>query len=248
MIKEKLDQYLEFDSNLIFNPGPSGLTVSRLTRIFGGAIRDIISEQPIHDIDILCGSRSYYVLKNILESKGYTYMDDLIHKDLGSLYRHINVINEPHTWIKGSKIVQVIRPVIRNFPKRGTHPTQNEKIYKDGFTNLIRNVDISCCGVSWDGTTLFENYPSAILNCLTKTFKINKSALMYSPERISQRKYKLESRGWVELNDVSIERDLKISVLLDEKISKYQCVKEYKSDDKTEKDYISVFHGEIPTF
>lgn len=73
MIKEKLDEYL------LFNPGPrSGITVSRLTRIFGGAIRDVIAEQPIHDIDILCGSRSYNSLKSVLEENGYTYMDDLI--------------------------------------------------------------------------------------------------------------------------------------------------------------------------
>ncbi len=36
MIKEKLDEYLEFDSNELFNFKNS------LVRVFGGAIRDII--------------------------------------------------------------------------------------------------------------------------------------------------------------------------------------------------------------
>ena len=57
MIKEKLDEYLEFDSNLLFNRTPIqseyeySIKVKRLVRIFGGAIRDIIAGQTINDID-----------------------------------------------------------------------------------------------------------------------------------------------------------------------------------------------------
>src|SRR5574343_153879 len=196
-IKEKIDEYLEFDSNLFFSPGfASGLQVSRLVRIFGGAIRDAIAEQPINDIDILCGARSYSSIRKILENNGYIYMEELIHKDLNVLYSDINVINEPHSWVKGKKVVQVINPKPFNSKKEFS---KRESLYKEGFINLIKNVDISCCGVSWDGN-LYENYPGAITNCLTKTFSLNKNALMYSPKRISQRKYKFESRGWRELN------------------------------------------------
>ena len=42
MIKEKLDEYLEFDSNELFNFKNS------LVRVFGGAIRDIIANMPIN--------------------------------------------------------------------------------------------------------------------------------------------------------------------------------------------------------
>ena len=54
MIKEKLDEYLEFDSNLLFNRTPieeHSIKFKRLVRVFGGAIRDIIAGQKINDVD-----------------------------------------------------------------------------------------------------------------------------------------------------------------------------------------------------
>ena len=59
-IKKRLDEYLEFDSGQIFRH-------CDLVRIFGGAVRDILADMEIHDIDILCGSKSYQMLKTCLE-------------------------------------------------------------------------------------------------------------------------------------------------------------------------------------
>jgi hypothetical protein len=202
LIKSKLDEYLEFDSNILFN------NRWNLVRVFGGAIRDSIANQPINDIDIIVGAKALKEIEFILENKGYHYMEMLNGKDLQEMYSEIHIINEPHTWIKGTKIVQLIRPVVFNQENDFTK-------YKQGFLDLISNVDFSCCGVSYDGDEVYEDYPNAIVHCQSKVFSVNKSAKMYSDKRAIHRKLKLQSRGWKEIEyGVYINRDLKLDVLL----------------------------------
>jgi hypothetical protein len=200
-IENKLSEYLEFDSNELFG------SKFNLVRIFGGAIRDIISDQPIHDVDILCGSKAVTFIESVLEQNGYQYMETLNGKDLQEMYSEIHVINEPHTWIKGKKIVQLIRPSL-GFQYKDTLS------YRQGFTDLISNVDISCCGVSWDGERLHEDFPNAILHCRSRVFSINMEAKMYSNKRIEHRRVKLETRGWKQIrNNTQENRDLKIDFI-----------------------------------
>ena len=213
MIKEKLDEYLEFDSNLLFNRTPIeeySIKLKRLVRIFGGAIRDIIAGQPINDVDILVGAQSSKLVELTLKEAGYTYMKSLAPKDLSSVYTHLQIINEPKTWIKGTKIVQLIKPVIK---------TTDLRYYEMGFVDLIQNVDISSCGVSWDGVHLYENFPNAIAHCQNLSFYINKMAKMYSRQRSSLRRYKFIERGWreIEMNDAAVARDQRIDNLLGDK-------------------------------
>jgi len=213
MIKEKLDEYLEFDSNLLFNRTPIeeySIKLKRLVRIFGGAIRDIIAGQPINDVDILVAPQSSKLIELTLKEAGYTYMESLAPKDLSSVYTHLQIINEPKTWIKGTKIVQLIKPVIK---------TTDLRYYEMGFVDLIQNVDISSCGVSWDGVHLYENFPNAIAHCQNLSFYINKMAKMYSRQRSSLRRYKFIERGWreIEMNDAAVARDQRIDNLLGDK-------------------------------
>ncbi len=84
-------------------------------------------------------------------------------------------------------------------------------LYEKAFHFMLSNVDITCCGVSWDGITLYENLPGAVSHCLTKTFDINKGA-MYQVDRIHHRTHKLLSRGWMQLSPAKA-RDAKIEVL-----------------------------------
>ena len=213
MIKEKLDEYLEFDSNLLFNRTPineHSIKLKRLVRIFGGAIRDIIAGQPINDVDILVSPQSSKLVELTLKENGYTYMESLAPKDLSSVYTHLQIINEPKTWIKGTKIVQLIKPVIK---------TTDLRYYEKGFVDLIQNVDISSCGVSWDGVHLYENFPNAIAHCQNLSFYINKMAKMYSRQRSGLRRYKFIERGWreIEVNDTAVARDQRIENLLSDK-------------------------------
>lgn len=202
-IRKSLNEYLEFDSDELFS------SKFNLVRIFGGSIRDIIAGQDIRDIDILCGSKAIKYVELVLERNGYQYMEMLNGKDLQEMYSEIHVINEPHTWMKGKKIVQLIRPSMGL-------DGNDEGIYKKGFSNLISNVDLSCCGVSYDGEVLYQDYQNAILHCQSMVFSVNTNAKMYSAKRIYSRKSKLISRGWREIEDkLDLNRDLKISNILD---------------------------------
>ena len=87
------------------------------------------------------------------------------------------------------------------------------------MVQLIRpvntNVDISCCGVSYDGKHLYENYPNAVLHANSKTFSVNENAKMYIENRVIHRVFKLIERGWKKLGDSkSHQRDFKINQLL----------------------------------
>jgi hypothetical protein len=209
-IKKRVDDYLGFDSDRLFKS-------CDLVRIFGGAIRDSICGDPINDIDILVGSKSIRMVEHILSLHGYTLIESLIPKDLASVYNDIQVISEPHTWMNGNKIVQLIRPRITqpNY-KTGGGLVMNPDTYtyKENFNVLISNVDLSCCGVSYSGNKVSEDYPNAILHCRSKVFSVNQNAKMYSHKRIHHRIAKLEGRGWSRIDDtVSVNRDLKIDYL-----------------------------------
>lgn len=213
-IKEKLDSYLEFDSSLLFT--------DPLIRVFGGAIRDIIADSDINDIDILCGSESCFSLSSLLESKGYSYLD-LSKFDISSLYTDVDAISQPLTYLKGKKMVQLIRPRIVScldyqFPKDDLpyNTISNKKFYSENFVKLISEVDLSCCGVSYDGK-LYENVPYAISHCLLKVFQVNYGRF-YNEKRIPHRKAKLLNRGWEELIGASDIRDVKINNIIENNI------------------------------
>ena len=226
-IKKRIDEYLEFDSRQIFRH-------CDLVRIFGGSVRDILSDMEIHDIDILCGSKSYPILKTCLEYNGYHHMSQLTPIDLHSIYSDISVINAPETYVKNKKVVQIILPATSSkkiFDKEH-YDSQHRVIenhYIRGFKNLISNVDISCCGVSWDGENLYENFPGAVSHCINRCFHLNEKSLMFSAKRIQHRVYKLTERGWSKFNprDIQISRDLKIESIVSETHNEFSYITEY---------------------
>jgi hypothetical protein len=198
-IKSKIDNYIGFDSDEMFK-------ACDLILIFGGALRDIISNQQIQDVDILVGSKSIKNLQSVLIRNGYKYMEDFVSKDVSNIYE-INVICEPHTWMNGDRIIQIIRPSGNN---------DSQETYIKNLLDLVKNVDISCCGLSYNGISLKEDYPNALLHCYNKVFSVNKSAKMYSSKRISNRIDKLQKRGWELIeNTIQNNRDLKIKMLVE---------------------------------
>jgi hypothetical protein len=226
-IKNRIDDYIEFDCNEIFECG-------NLIRIFGGSVRDSICGDPINDIDILCGTESMNKIEHLLSSKGYYKIDALTPVDLSSIYKDVRVINEPHSWVMKNKVIQLIRP---SAGQRNISAKQYEEVFK----RLISNVDLSCCGVSFDGFNLYENYPGSVSHCLNKIYIENRDATMYNPMRISVRKQKMLLRDWkcVNQNDKSQLRDMKISELLDEN----DFIKEYITigNKKTTSDDLNLF-------
>lgn len=193
-IKNELDSYIEFDSSELF--------FDRTVRVFGGAIRDIIAEMTIHDIDIICASKSAIILDSILKEHGYHYVEGLNPKDLSNIYTDIKVITEPKTYIKGIKIIQIIKP---------SGAQSNVYHYIKSIERLISGVDISSCGVSYDGVHLIENVKDSILHCRNKVYQVNYGAQMSNPRRLDHRRAKLDSRGWdIIENGLVGNRDLKI--------------------------------------
>ncbi len=131
-------------------------------------------------------------------------------------------------------MVQLIRPVSTQ-----TNPNKlpildqvlvdkfKAQYLKEAFVELIANVDISACGVSYDGEHLYENYPGAVLHAKSKIFSVNERAKMYIERRIIHRTGKLIDRGWEHLsNSKSDQRDFKINQLLTN--LDFDYVKEYE--------------------
>jgi hypothetical protein len=189
-ITERISDYIEFDVNEIFEQGD-------FITIYGGAVRDSIANLDIHDVDILCMPDSAYKLRQYIENEqGYELLD-LYDQDSLNMYKEITAISEPWTLMnKNKKIIQIIRP-------RHYKSISNEHDYESSYSRLIKNVDISACGVFIelkDKIMLKESCKNAILHCLSKTFEINKWASLYNSDRTTFRKYKLENRGWVSLS------------------------------------------------
>lgn len=180
-IKNNLDNYLGFNSDRLFKLGTYDIM------IFGGAIRDSIAGQKIHDIDILISPKSRPYIEDILVSEGYI-MDTKCKLDISSLYFGMEqIINEPINYIKEDKVVQLIRPV--------TH--SNNFIYH--FNELLKNVDLSCCGVSYDSKNIYENIKDSIQHCLNKEFLVYSENSMFNNRRVYNRIDKMLNRGWSEI-------------------------------------------------
>lgn len=217
-INNKLSEYAEFDiGELVDTSG------GRYIRVFGGSIRDIIAGKEIHDIDVVIGSKAMKHCVSVLSKNGYKLNHKLCTKDWNSLYSDISIINEPHTWTKGDKIIQLIRPA--GNPLGG---------YRKSFLNVLQNVDILCCGVSFDGENLYENKEGAISNCLSHKLTLCNSSSMYDIKRTDKRVYKLESRGWVRSGKDRLE---KLNEILDLE-NNISFIKEYDVN-KSNKGYIT---------
>lgn len=213
-VRDRLCDYLEFDVDEIFQYGDPV--------IFGGAIRDSIADMSIHDVDILSGPESTKRLHNFVISKGYVFMENLLNKDINSIYSGIGVISEPYTYVKNSKIIQIIRPVAspnlmgtdpNSISKIGKYST-NKIIYKEVINLLIKNVDMSCCAVAYNGVEVYEEYPNSIIHCENKVFIHNKKGIMNS-SRYFRRNAKLVERGWLEISQKD-ERSIILNHVLKE--------------------------------
>ena len=179
-VKNNLSQYLEFDVDKIYD-------VSDYAFIFGGAIRDSIVGESINDIDIVGVSNSIRAVEKLLKQEGYIYEEQYYEVNgVLSLYTDVKIIHAPITYVKGNKKIQLIRPVIKYL--------QDDQV--KSFFKILTNVDLSCCGVYYNGKYIKESYNSAIIHCIFKKFNVDYDSLMYDDGREKIRSAKLVSRGW----------------------------------------------------
>lgn len=209
-VKRRIDKYLEFDSSILFEN-------CDYLEIFGGAVRDSITEMEIHDIDFLALSKSATTCGKILESKGYKLIPELNGKEIHEMYKEIHCIFEPWTFMnKNLKIIQIIRPAVskeESMKKSIKNSDFNNKpvpnfnfINSVGFFDTMKQVDLSCCGVSYNGLHIRENCEDAILHCKNRYYSVNKNAKMYNQGRTISRESKLNDRGWTNIEFLKEEQ------------------------------------------
>jgi len=203
-IKNRITEYLGFDVDDFLNTGD-------FVTIFGGSVRDSIADLEIHDIDVLCLSLSMRKCESYLEQQGYIFDQSAYTKDFNKLYEGINmVIYEPHSWLKiiDNKIrrVQLIKPKINKpFSKEGQH--KEIDLLKKTYFTLLKNVDLSCCGVSISKDGFKEECLNATAHCICQVYEEIPNALMRS-DRLMSRKEKLNYRGWYDIHSMTPKNKL----------------------------------------
>jgi hypothetical protein len=195
-IEKRISDYIEFDVRELFN-------VSDYITIYGGAVRDSLADLEIHDIDILCMPDSAHKLREFLKDKYNYQILDLYDQDTLNMYHGISLISEPWTLMNDSKkIIQIIRPRWKGYIDPNNHKMNGEG-YQQAYRDLIKNVDLSCCGVFLEKDKeirLREACKNAITHCLSKVYEVNEWSGLYNKDRTLYREHKLSSRGWEDLN------------------------------------------------
>lgn len=238
-ITKRISEYIEFDINEIFEQAD-------FITIYGGAVRDSIAGLDIHDVDILCMPKSAeYLRQFLINCKNYKILD-FYDIDTLNMYKGISIIQDPWTLInEHNKIIQIIRPKFGDARKLDPY-----ELYTNAYYQLIKNVDLSCCGVYIEnyygnGILLKESCKNAIVQCLSKTFDINKWATLYNSDRTSFREHKLTKRGWVNLepdhytlkNNLTDSKEIKVNRLMKIASLELDAGYEYKiwTDDEYKK-------------
>lgn len=232
VIKQKLNEYLEFDSDELF----WGRHVD-LAAIFGGSLRDIVAgdSDKINDIDIIGLPVSLGWIRHTLELNGYTQME-LVKPDIFTIYKDINYIFEPITYMNNNhKIVQLIRPHNQNLNAASTKFTA----LKNNYYKLLSNVDLTSSGLFYDGKNLYESIRYSFIHCKMKVYEMLPDAMMYDLERTDKRIHKLRrTKNWKQFNpdDKLKMRQIKINQInndfnvlsLDDYINNTMAVTEIK--------------------
>jgi hypothetical protein len=179
-VKKHLNEYLEFDSGLIFN---NPLIVAG-------------DGDKINDIDMVGMSRSVYKTYEILIDNGFKKID-LVKPDIYNIYKDIKFIFDPITLMNNNqKIVQLIRPsqVHIQQPKWDGVGTMRYSYFR-----LLKNVDLSSSGLFYDGEKIYESVKDAYTHCKAKVFEQCPDAMMYNINRTYERRRKLVDNKWFEI-------------------------------------------------
>jgi len=198
-IKQKLTEYLEFDVDLIINETNDYAT------IFGGAIRDIIANKEIHDVDILCLQESEKRIRNTIKEQGYICDPEIGKLDVHCMYSDIHCIFKPYTFLKNNKKIQLIKPSM---------PLGVEKSLIEQYNYLLSQVDLSCCGVNFSHFGLKQSVPDAISHCKYGLYLRLKDNIMHSDKRIYNRMDKLDNRGWKNISFLPEREKIKMEILI----------------------------------
>jgi hypothetical protein len=162
----KLNEYLEFNSNLI---------LSNNVLVYGGAIRDIIANQTINDVDILTNTSELGNLCKKLYKFGYIKEPENIKlKNIYSNYSNKYFIL--YSFTKGNKNVQlIVIDTIKFIEKYGITLSDISKLNFNllkayTYITFLMNVDINVCGIFYNGVNVYESISNSISYILKKEF------------------------------------------------------------------------------
>ena len=200
--KIRLSEYIGFDIDELLRDTDAV--------VFGGAVRDIIYNYhvlhnkvcKINDVDILCRSDASRKIYERLIDIGYveykpTYDTSLLYKECDK------IINEPMTLVKIGKYIQLIVPSFSKY--RLDNPNF------DVMLNVLKNVDIQCCGVYYIGGTIQESISNAFFDC-SKGYIVKCRMATMRTSRYQNRVRKLQASGWKYANELSPELELIINL------------------------------------
>jgi len=203
-IQEKLSKYIGFNINELLSDDID------MMHIFGGAIRDIIANKKIHDIDILCLPDSKAKIIKILKSHDFIINEKISLIDIQRIYDNIKCIFSPITLTKvidgDIRYIQLITPA-------STKISKNRKlslsVLFDNFFYLLGQVDLINCAVHYSHNFgLRESHIGAIKHCQQHTFfELNKTEM--NTDRTEIRKRKFKNRGWINLDENLSDDDKK---------------------------------------
>jgi len=195
MIRDNISTYLKFDADALIEGTDA--------HYFGGAVRDSIARQDIHDVDIMALPNSCKTISTRLENLGFA-RTNYSNADIIQLYSGLHQINEPITFIKNNVIVQLIRPAI------GFHADGEVENYEQKFQWLLGQVDISACGVSYtQHQTVCEHCDNAITHCMNRVFVVHENHMFHQATRIQHRIAKFLGRGWKDITEKKEETNWK---------------------------------------
>lgn len=206
-IKDRLDEYMGFDSSLLFKE-------TDFLTIYGGAIRDALVGDDINDIDIMALPESKRKAIDIITSFGYKQTNHQ-KKNLVKIYSGIRFIFEPTTFLndKGS-FIQFIKPntfeIMKTIdPDEYDSPISfrkqnNANTQILAFITLLNNVDLTPSGLCWYNNRLYEVVKNAFIHCKMKYYKKILHSLLYDDSRSIDRSMTLEERGW---KNIAFEND-----------------------------------------
>jgi hypothetical protein len=176
----RLNHYLGFDIDAELLSGNDSI-------VFGGAVRDSLAEQPIHDVDMLVLPVSVLGFEEKLHRHGFKRMFSSA-SAISSYLGTSRGVQEPHTFFKDDSIIQIVQP---------TRPVL-AVLEKPALFAWLENSDISACGVAYDGK-VHEVVHHAVADCCSKMFSVNIRAPLYQPDRAAVRIKKLVDRGWTQV-------------------------------------------------
>ncbi len=173
--------------------------------IYGGAIRDIIADMPIHgDLDIAIPYNQY---QNIMrkfdnsprwvrkpKAKSLFVSKIQYSEQIRSLIKNMITYND----LSGAEV-----QLIQSSACRGMGDTK----YDEGIMNLVHNVDLLCSGIIMDiNGKVTEVLPGAVKDCENRELNLNKEIdrKLIDVKVLRNRIQKLVKRGWK--NNINIEQ------------------------------------------